>query len=547
MKRLISLVICVALLITSIPFSYCIEPNYVLQIFNSGDYPVLIADNHNVLFENFTATWCGWCHYSYEIFDSLRERFGKQIINIRYHNQDELVMPDIPERASYYKVNGYPTMIFNGNKKITGADETTYPVVESLVTTILEKQAKLGIYTTGYQDGNLLRMTSIIQSFSKESIPGNFLSIFSENKVLDNKGRKYDYVGRAVFPNFKGIKLIIEPEKIYIIQYSRPILEGQKAIDFEVVSFFQDHETKEVYNSCFFQIDSLTVSKTIPPLFMDDVNRDISLVLSFQEGLVLGSIESAEMMIVSNKEEMIFLDPVYDRNLKTLTLYPLQLLKPQTGYYLLILGGDSSLLSTNKKRLQTDIIIPFHTSSNPELNLDISDKQIDFGEISDIDLPQTIITFKEVNDIPMRFKFSSNFKWIEYSEFEKVNSTVVLVVKANPIHMHPGLNQGNLLIETILGKVEIPVEAKLLSNEFPHIRFLNYSPYTMLQSTVLYGRTNGYKLFLGNKEVLVDNDGFFKVTLNLVLGYNFFFFQSMNMQRKVKNQLVTIYRVRRHD
>jgi len=542
MKKVISFFTCVFLFLTILPFSYSIEPNYVLQIFNTGDYPVLISDNHNVLFENFTATWCGWCHYSYEIFDSLLEKFGKQIINIRYHNQDELVMPDIAERAGYYKVNGYPTMLFNGNRKIVGADETTYPAVESIVASILEKPAKLGVYTTGFQDGNLLRMTSVLQSFSKEALTGNFLSIFSESNVLDNKGRKYDYVSRSVFPNFKGIKLTIEPGKIYIIQYARPVMEGQKGIDFEVVSFFQDHDTKEVFNSCFFKINSLTVTKSEPSLFAEEVRRDTSIVLFFQEGLVLGSINSAKMMIVSNQEEMIFLDPVYDRMTKTLTLYPLELLKPQTGYFLLILGGDNSLLSINKKRLQTDIIIPFHTSHSPELKLNISENDIDFGEIVDIDLPQVALFLKEIHDLPMRFKFVASSKWIEISESETIDSSIVLTIKVNPLHMHPGINQGNLTIITILGKIVIPIQAILLSNEFPHIRFTNYLPHTLSQSIVLHGRTNGYKLFLGKKEINVDNEGFFKVTLQLAPDYNFFLFQAVNMQRKTTNQLVTIYR-----
>jgi thiol-disulfide isomerase/thioredoxin len=137
MKRLTILMICLFVFLSSSLNVYAIEPNYILQIFNSGDYPVLISDTHNILFENFTATWCGWCHFSYEIFDTLRERFGKQVINIRYHNQDELVMNNITDRSSYYKVNGYPTMIFNGNNKMLGADATTYPSVEKLVISLL--------------------------------------------------------------------------------------------------------------------------------------------------------------------------------------------------------------------------------------------------------------------------------------------------------------------------------------------------------------------------------------------------------------------------
>jgi thiol-disulfide isomerase/thioredoxin len=542
MKKIIALTICFLLLFSRLLVSYCIEPNYILQIFNSGDYPVLISDTHNVLFEDFTATWCGWCHFSYEIFDTLREKFGKQIITIRYHNQDELSMSNITDRSGYYKVTGYPTMVFNGNNKMLGADETTYPVVEKLVTTLLEKQAKLGVYSTGYLDGNIIRMTSILQSFSTVPVSGNFLTVFTENNVLDQKDRKYNYVSRSVFPNFTGIKLTIEPGKIYIIQYSKQVPEKQKANDFEVVSIFQNHETKEIYNSCSFQIDSLMVTRTEPTLFMEEVKRDTPIVLEFQEGLVLGSIESSKMMIVSNKGEMIFLDPVYDRTKKTLTLYPYKLLNPETGYYLIIVGGDNSLLSINKKRLKNDIIIPFHTALTPELDLSISEQKIDFGDIFDIDFPEQEIQLTEKNGLPMRFKFLSSSKWIECSEVLAVDSNLSVTIKANTLYMHTGVNQGSLTVSTILGNFIIPVQATLLSNDYPHIRFFNYFPYTTSSTLSISGRTNGYRMFLGGKEIEVDNNGYFTVQLSLVPEYNFFLFQSMNMQRKIANQMLMIYK-----
>jgi thiol-disulfide isomerase/thioredoxin len=542
MKRLIGLIVCFFVLFSNSSISFSIEPNYILQIFNSGDYPVLISDNHNVLFENFTATWCGWCHYSYEIFDTLREKFGKQIINIRYHNQDELMMDNVTDRSGYYKVNGYPTMVFNGNIKMVGADSTTYPEVEKVVTALLEKPAKLGVYSTGYLDGNLIRITSIIQSFSEEPVTGNFLTVFTESNVQDKKERKYDYVSRSVFPSFQGLKLTIECGKIYIVKYSKAVAENQKSIDFEAVSFFQNQDTREIYNSCSFMMDSLIVSRLEPTLFTEDVKRDSPFVLEFQEGLVLGSIESAEMMIVSNHGEMIFFDPVYDRIKKTLTLYPLKLLNPETGYFVLIVGGNRSLLSVNKKRLNNDIIIPFHTSKSPELNLDISDQAIDFGDIYDIDLPEKVLQLKEQNGVPMRFKFKTSSKWIESSEILAYGSDINLKIKINTTQMRPGINKGVLTIVTVLGNITIPIQANLISNGYPQIRFFNYYPYTFSQSVEIFGRTNGYRLFVGTKEIEVDDQGYFKIQLTLVPEYNFFMIQVKNMQQKITNQIIMIYR-----
>ncbi|HXK70693.1 MAG TPA: thioredoxin domain-containing protein, partial [Caldisericia bacterium] len=106
------------------------EESYTIKRIPKDLYPDVINKSQNVLLETFTATWCGWCHYAYEVFDELKKNFGDRILNIRYHNQDTISMQEVPERAVYYKVSGYPTVLINGSKKIVGVDENSYPEFE---------------------------------------------------------------------------------------------------------------------------------------------------------------------------------------------------------------------------------------------------------------------------------------------------------------------------------------------------------------------------------------------------------------------------------
>ena len=543
MKKYYALLLVVVFVFCLQPFSWSKITNYNLQSFSSSDYPLLINDKQNVLFEIFTATWCGWCHYSYDIYDTLSEKYGSRIINIRYHSQDSLSMKNIGERSSYYKVNGFPTMLFNGLNKIVGADSNSYPSVEKIVTQNLAKKPKLAIQSTGYWEGNKLSMSVIIQSLTEETISGTYMAVFTEKNVFYAKDEHYNYVSRLVFPSFRGINITIEPKMVYYLQYSQTVPENMKMIDFEVVSFIQNYETNEIYNADVFQMNSLIVLNAQPMSFSKDVSRDTGIVLQFQEGLVLNSINIAEMMIISKTGERINVDPEYDRDKNTLSLYPLKLLDPENGYYFLVKAGANSLLSINKRRLKTDIMIPFRTSIKPDLSLSISESELDFGNIFTIDFPEKKLSLREIGGNPIRFRIYPNAKWIETSDSLFVSNDKTIIIKANPLYMSTGENTGSMTIKCVLGEWTIPIKGYLLNNEYPVIRFFNLPNYTIAKSYTVNGRTDGYRLFLGEKPVEVDKDGYFHVLFPLHTGWNFFLLKTMNMQRKITQYPITIFQL----
>lgn len=535
------LVVAVTLFHLFVPSYVSSAPEYSLMTFSSKDYPMLIQPQLNILFEDFTATWCGWCHFSYEIFDQLFAEYGDRILHIRYHNQDELSMPDIKERRDFYKVNGYPTMVFNGNNKMIGADATTFPTAKKLVEELFLETPQLGLNSFGVMNGSTLQITVLLQSYMEIPISGQFLTVFTESQVLDENSKSYDFVSRAVFPDFKGLTLTIQPDTIYCFRFKQTIPDIGKRTHYQAISFFQDFSTTKVLNSSLYSFNSLPLTKTFPTVFEQDIRRDVTLELDFSEALVVSTIQNSLFLLIDQDETMIETEWEYDTVKKVLRLYPKELLKKKTGYALFILGGKNSLMSSSKHQLRTTLILPFHTSNEPDLNIQLSDWQIDLGEVWPIDNPTFSLWLEEVNQHPVRVKVISKVPWMTVEEPTFIAVKKNIKVSFRPDMMKPGLNVTTLLITTQTGNLYIPVQGTLFKPDYPLIRFSNPPFICPVMKVKVSGKTDGYRMFFNQEEIQVDLDGKFSVVLTIHEGWNVFHFESMNMQRKIgKMSLVMI-------
>lgn len=520
------------------------EENYTLSKIPKDIFPHSIDIKQNVLLEIFTATWCGWCHYSYEIFDKLRENYGNRIINIRYHNQDSLSMSNVPERATYYKVGGYPTVLINGDKKIVGADENSYPIYEKIVKEKLDNSPLIGIYANGKIEGNKLKMTAEIEQFTDEAMTGNFIAILTESNIEYEKNRYYNYVARKTFPSFSGLKLDFDGKTNYLIDFSFPLDNYQSLRNLKVVFIVQNMDTKEIYNSALFEFDSLLINSTEPNSFTKGVPRNVSIKIIFTEDLVANTIKKECFWLIDSKNtEKIELDFSYDRETNCLTLTPLKYLKSNDSYALIIESLDDCLISVNKRRLKMPYILKFRTSDKPDLNLIINTEVIDFGEVSKIDSPSFTLNITEEHNNPIKVKLESSQKWIVLSKNEFFSSNENIDISISQLFMKIGKNEGTVSINSILGNIEIKIRAVLLSDEYPTIRFFNYIPYAFSEQIIIDGRTDGYRLFLREEEKELDLNGYFSILLNLNKGFNIFIFTAMNMQRKQKSEVLLIIRL----
>ncbi|HOL23951.1 MAG TPA: T9SS type A sorting domain-containing protein [Candidatus Hydrothermia bacterium] len=83
---------------------------------------LLQAYKKNVLIENFTATWCGYCPYQAQAITQLEEMYGESLVVIKYHpsSSDPFYHSSSVTRQSFYNVPGYPTSLVSGNKAVIG-------------------------------------------------------------------------------------------------------------------------------------------------------------------------------------------------------------------------------------------------------------------------------------------------------------------------------------------------------------------------------------------------------------------------------------------
>lgn len=72
-------------------------------------YSVPPTDQHKVVVEEFTGTWCGWCTRGIVGLDMLNNTFGDKVITVAVHNGDPMQTDDL----NFYWVNSFPSCVVN--------------------------------------------------------------------------------------------------------------------------------------------------------------------------------------------------------------------------------------------------------------------------------------------------------------------------------------------------------------------------------------------------------------------------------------------------
>ncbi len=549
MKKLLAILIALMLL-CGISFSSGMNNShgrnldYEVSVYDATRFPRLIPLEQQVFVEIFSATWCGWCFYAYDIFERLSQEHGLPLHHIRYYNQDSLAMKEAPERTGFYKVSGYPTLIVNGDKKLVGANEQSYPEVAEWVEESLKEIPQAGIYTYGLVKNNQLNMVAYIQSFSEEEVELRFISLLMEDNVKAEKEKIYHYVARSVFPSYDGLVLSLDPYRIYRIEFSFPLANTEKINDYNVVSFIQSFDNKKVYNSSFFELKNLEILSTEPDDFAVDVPRDARIKVYFEEPLLLQSIKNDHLFLIDQYDEVIPCRIEYDRMKRMLIIDPQILLKKNTGYSIVIQGGSNSFTSSTRRIIRDYYCVPFITGKDPEISIEFSALKHDFGALTPIDEPEASILITEKHGHSLRLQAFSNSSWLQTEILPEESKGYLLKLKANPLFMKTGINEALVVVQTILGPVNIPVIAQLQSSEYPAIRIDGAPMITPFDQVRIVGKTNGYRLYMNNREIKISLGGYFnELTEVLHPGTNIIMLKAMNMQRKETQKALIIYRI----
>lgn len=67
------------------------------------------AQKKNIIIEQHTGAWCGWCPDGTVVMDGLIDLYPDQIIGVKFHNGDAMVIPQQATIASELGLGGYPT------------------------------------------------------------------------------------------------------------------------------------------------------------------------------------------------------------------------------------------------------------------------------------------------------------------------------------------------------------------------------------------------------------------------------------------------------
>ncbi len=71
------------------------------------------AQIQNVLLEQHTGTWCGWCPDGNVKMDEIIDLYGDQVIGVKFHNGDAMVIPEQSVIANALGLPGFPTASIN--------------------------------------------------------------------------------------------------------------------------------------------------------------------------------------------------------------------------------------------------------------------------------------------------------------------------------------------------------------------------------------------------------------------------------------------------
>lgn len=155
----------------------------------------------NVLIEDYTGTWCGYCPRVSHAIDLTKEQTD-QVAVIAIHNDAEYNCAEVAQMESAFGISGYPTA------KIDRGSDWTFPEpsnINQVVNKTLCDNAEAGIALIPTLDGD--NMTIDVKakfgagfSFNNTKL---VVMILEDGLIADQENYTSYYGGAAVLPNFE--------------------------------------------------------------------------------------------------------------------------------------------------------------------------------------------------------------------------------------------------------------------------------------------------------------------------------------------------------
>lgn len=218
-----------------------------------------------VLMEEFTGTWCVYCPGAAMGLRDLIDVNNKEAVAIAYHSGDDYANADGNNRALYYDVGGFPTMVADGGR--TGyylssgnASQTMYqtylPWYEDRIQTQGFQNMDMSISSIG--DNNYRATITVDETFHFFPKMKLHTALVESNiaKTWFNQ-TELDFVCRKMYPDFNGTDIQFTGTSPQTFTFDFSLGTYVKG-NCEFVAFLQDNESKEVTQTIKIDLSSIS-------------------------------------------------------------------------------------------------------------------------------------------------------------------------------------------------------------------------------------------------------------------------------------------------
>lgn len=145
----------------------------------------------NVLVEDYTATWCGYCPESMYYLEELKGKTSANMVISAIHGSDEFTFSKLGSLVSTYNVSGYPTKIVNRN--------TSVNISEDILTSLASESCPLGLSSTIQVDGDNAKIDVQLESYQTSKDIKLVVALCDNNQLADQSNYYNDEASSAFY------------------------------------------------------------------------------------------------------------------------------------------------------------------------------------------------------------------------------------------------------------------------------------------------------------------------------------------------------------
>jgi hypothetical protein len=218
-----------------------------------------------VLVEGATGTWCYYCQDAALALDTLHLAAGDSVAIVEYHSSDVFANPGSNARVSYYYIDAFPTVVFDGITRVVGASGPMYSAYRMQTNADFQRKVPVDMNLEGdYDDASRLGWVRVTID-AVNGIAAGDLRLFT---VLTESHIAYDwqsldslqFVARELFPDASGIALSLEKGDSHEETVNFQVSEAYVDSNCDIVVFLQDYASREVLGALTSPLDGLAVS-----------------------------------------------------------------------------------------------------------------------------------------------------------------------------------------------------------------------------------------------------------------------------------------------